>query len=94
MIFKRFLQSSSKQIGFAFDIDGVLLRGKNPIPGASEALRLLNNSKIPYILLTNGGGNLESERVNFISEKLKVAISPLQIVQSHTPFKASFGSQI
>ncbi|CCC69532.1 hypothetical protein NCAS_0C05420 [Naumovozyma castellii] len=88
MIFKRFLQSSSKQIGFAFDIDGVLLRGKNPIPGASEALRLLNNSKIPYILLTNGGGNLESERVNFISEKLKVAISPLQIVQSHTPFKA------
>ncbi|CDO94966.1 unnamed protein product [Kluyveromyces dobzhanskii CBS 2104] len=75
-------------IAFAFDIDGVLLRSKTPIPGASEALKLLNNEKIPYIMLTNGGGVLEKQRTEFLSDALDVEISPLQIVQSHTPFKA------
>lgn len=88
MIFKRFLQSASKNIAFAFDIDGVLLRSKTPIPGAAEALKLLNEHKIPYILLTNGGGQLEKERVEFISQSLNVPISPLQIVLSHSPYKA------
>lgn len=88
MLFRRFVQTSSKQIGFAFDIDGVLLRGGTPIAKAGDALKLLNDSKIPYVLLTNGGGKLEADRVKFISETLDVPISPLQIVQSHTPYKA------
>lgn len=40
-------------IGFVFDIDGVLLRGKKPIPSARAALDLLNDHSIPYIFLTN-----------------------------------------
>lgn len=84
---RRFLSSSTREIAFAFDIDGVLLRGTKPIAKAGEALKLLNKNKIPYILLTNGGGLMESERVNFISNALNVEISPLQIVQSHTPYK-------
>ncbi|SCU92920.1 LAMI_0E12574g1_1 [Lachancea mirantina] len=72
---------------FAFDIDGVLLRTKTPIPGASEALKLLQKEKIPFILLTNGGGTLEEQRAAFISDTLGVPLSPLQIIQSHTPFK-------
>lgn len=73
---------------FAFDIDGVLLRSKTPIPGASDALKLLKQERVPFILLTNGGGQLENQRTEFISDALGVEISPLQIVQSHTPFKA------
>lgn len=80
----RFIHSD---VGFAFDIDGVLLRSKTPIPGASEALKLLQHHKVPFILLTNGGGTLENQRTEFISKALDVPISPLQIVQSHTPFK-------
>ncbi|QLG74039.1 hypothetical protein HG535_0F05510 [Zygotorulaspora mrakii] len=91
MLFKRFLQHSAKKIGFAFDIDGVLLRSKNPIAGAGEALRTLNKNKIPYILLTNGGGQLEEERAAFISKVLEVPISPLQVVLSHSPYKALVG---
>lgn len=87
MIFKRLLQSSSRNIAFAFDIDGVLLRSKTPIPGASEALKLLHDRKVPFILLTNGGGQLEEQRVSFISKALNVPLSPLQIVLSHTPYK-------
>ncbi|CCF59455.1 hypothetical protein KAFR_0H00460 [Kazachstania africana CBS 2517] len=84
---RRALCTASKPIGFVFDIDGVLLRGKNPIPSASKALSLLNDIKIPYILLTNGGGKLETERAKALSRTLNVEISPLQIVQCHTPFK-------
>ena len=87
MISKRFFQTSAKKIAFAFDIDGVLLRGKKPIPGASDSLKLLNQNKIPYILLTNGGGLSEKARTDFISSQLDVDVSPLQIVQSHTPYK-------
>ncbi|CAI4555107.1 BGP_1a_G0033810.mRNA.1.CDS.1 [Saccharomyces cerevisiae] len=88
MIGKRFFQTTSKKIAFAFDIDGVLFRGKKPIAGASDALKLLNRNKIPYILLTNGGGFSERARTEFISSKLDVDVSPLQIIQSHTPYKS------
>lgn len=87
-ICRRFYSKLRKEIAFVFDIDGVLLRGKKPIPGAKEALKLLNNYRIPYILLTNGGGITEGKRVEFISSQLQCEISPLQIVQSHTPMKA------
>ncbi|EJS42833.1 YKR070W [Saccharomyces arboricola H-6] len=88
MIPKRFLQTCSKKLAFAFDIDGVLFRGKKPIPGASDSLKLLSQNKIPYILLTNGGGLSEKARADFISSQLDVDVSPLQVVQSHTPYKS------
>lgn len=81
------IRSLHTDIAFAFDIDGVLLRSKTPIPGASEALKLLQQHNVPFILLTNGGGTLESQRTDFISKALDVSLSPLQIVQSHTPYK-------
>lgn len=34
--------------GFAFDIDGVLLRGHKPIPKSREALIELKKNKIPF----------------------------------------------
>lgn len=88
LIRRRFLHNPKKEIAFVFDIDGVLLRGKKPIPRASEALKLLNSHKVSFILLTNGGGVTEKQRVEFISSQLNVDLSPLQIVQSHTPMKA------
>ncbi|KAK4232235.1 HAD-superfamily hydrolase [Podospora fimiseda] len=77
----------SPAFGFAFDIDGVLLHEKNPIPGATEALRLLDRYRIPYIMLTNGGGKRESERVADLNEKLRIKITTESFVQSHTPFQ-------
>ncbi|KAF9886081.1 hypothetical protein FE257_012016 [Aspergillus nanangensis] len=71
---------------FAFDIDGVFLRSAKPIPGAAESLALLKQQGIPFILLTNGGGKHETERVAEISEKLRVPLDPSLIVQSHSPF--------
>ncbi|KAL8913565.1 MAG: hypothetical protein Q9171_001649 [Xanthocarpia ochracea] len=67
-------------------IDGVLLRSSNPLPGAQQALSLLQRLRVPFILLTNGGGKHERDRVAELSRLLSVSISPDMFVQSHTPF--------
>ncbi|KAK8099323.1 HAD-superfamily subfamily IIA hydrolase [Apiospora kogelbergensis] len=72
---------------FAFDIDGVLLHVAKPIPGATETLRYLQKHQIPFILLTNGGGKHEKDRVADLSSKLNVELSTENFVQSHTPFQ-------
>ncbi|KAI9367183.1 HAD-like domain-containing protein [Aspergillus egyptiacus] len=84
----RNLSSAPKvpDFAFAFDIDGVLLRSSKPIPGAAESLALLKKEGIPFILLTNGGGKHETERVAEISEKLQVPLDAGVIIQSHSPF--------
>ncbi|KAI1825806.1 HAD-superfamily subfamily IIA hydrolase [Xylaria intraflava] len=72
---------------FAFDIDGVLLHVAKPIPGATETLQYLQRHHIPFILLTNGGGKNEDDRVQDLSERLGVPLSTDNFVQSHTPFR-------
>lgn len=67
-------------------IDGVLLRSSKPISGAAESLSLLKQQGIPFILLTNGGGKHETERVVEINEKLQVQLDSSAIIQSHSPF--------
>ncbi|CUM64533.1 uncharacterized protein PRCAT00002139001 [Priceomyces carsonii] len=83
-----FSRRLSSDIAFVFDIDGVLVRGSHPLPKAKEALELLNKHKVPFILMTNGGGYSEKIRTDFLSSKIGFLISPLQLVQSHTPMKA------
>ncbi|EIW82570.1 HAD hydrolase [Coniophora puteana RWD-64-598 SS2] len=76
-------------ISFAFDIDGVLIRGEEPIPAARKALSILDGDnewgmKIPYILLTNGGGVGEEERCRRLSKQLGVQIPVDRYIQAHT----------
>ncbi|KAI0886144.1 putative HAD superfamily hydrolase [Annulohypoxylon maeteangense] len=72
---------------FAFDIDGVLLHVAKPIPGATYALKHLQEHNIPFILLTNGGGKHETDRVKDLSNRLGVHLTTDNFVQSHTPFQ-------
>ena len=64
-----------------------MLHVAKPIRGASETLQYLNDHNIPFILLTNGGGMREVDRVNDLSEKLGVHLTTDNFVQSHTPFR-------
>ncbi|TFK18971.1 HAD-superfamily hydrolase [Coprinopsis marcescibilis] len=79
-------------LGFVFDIDGVLIRGPHVLPAAKQALKTLQGdnpfkTKIPYILLTNGGGVTEEERSKRLSDKLEVPIHEAQYIQAHTVIK-------
>ncbi|KAI7737291.1 hypothetical protein M8C21_032444 [Ambrosia artemisiifolia] len=78
--------------GIAFDIDGVILRGRTPIGDSPKALKRLYDDdsgslKIPYLFLTNGGGIPETRRAAELSRLLGVNIDPIQVVQGHSPFK-------
>lgn len=84
---------AAKNMAFAFDIDGVLVHGSRLIPEAARVMEFLNGDnelgiKFPYILLTNGGGKTEANRVEELSGILKSPISTDQFIQSHTPMQA------
>ncbi|XP_021888648.1 uncharacterized protein YKR070W-like, partial [Carica papaya] len=72
--------------GIAFDIDGVILRGRLPIGGSPQALRRLygdsasRNLEVPFLFLTNGGGIPESRRAIELTELLNVEIRPAQLL--------------
>ncbi|GAV46817.1 hypothetical protein ZYGR_0A04140 [Zygosaccharomyces rouxii] len=77
---------------FAFDIDGVLVKGPETIPQGPEALRMLNghnkyNIKVPYIFITNGGGRSEKARCRDLSKRLGITVTEDQVIQGHTPMK-------
>lgn len=81
---------------FAFDIDGVLVRGPETLSYGVEAVRYLDgenpyNIKVPYIFVTNGGGKHESVRAEDLSKRLQTEITCNQIVQGHTPMKELAG---
>ncbi|VDB95371.1 unnamed protein product [Peniophora sp. CBMAI 1063] len=86
----RFISKSvHPPLAFAFDIDGVLIRGSLVIPEAKRALAILEgdnefNKKIPYVLMTNGGGVGEADRCRRLTKTLGVEIKPSMLIQAHT----------
>jgi HAD superfamily hydrolase (TIGR01456 family) len=79
--------SSKPTFGVVFDVDGVLLRGKNAIPGAREVIDDLKKNEIPFAIMTNGGGYLEEKKAKQVSEILGTEISTDIMCMSHTPMK-------
>ncbi|GFR88575.1 cat eye syndrome critical region protein 5 [Elysia marginata] len=76
--------------GFLFDIDGVIVRGRKPLPFAKEAFSLLTENKkfkIPTLFVTNAGNSLRSRKAQQLSEWLEVEVSEEQVVLSHSPLK-------
>ncbi|PHH82293.1 hypothetical protein CDD82_6473 [Ophiocordyceps australis] len=82
------------EIGFAFDIDGVLYQGVNAIPGTPLLLAGLNNKRARYIFLSNGGGTLEEVKAESLGTRMhlsKISRNRLitgRIILSHTPMRA------
>ncbi|KAJ1932496.1 hypothetical protein FBU59_006354, partial [Linderina macrospora] len=77
----------------AFDIDGVLIKGKRTLDEGRRALEMLNGNnvfgkRIPFVLLTNGGGVTEADKAADISKRLGVEIKPEQVILSHSPMQA------
>ncbi|KAJ3330125.1 Haloacid dehalogenase-like hydrolase domain-containing 5 [Blyttiomyces sp. JEL0837] len=72
------------RIALAFDVDGVLIRGKNVLPHASRTLQRLRKLNVPYIFLTNGGGTTEELKAKEWSQ-MGLDVTPNQVILSHSP---------
>ncbi|NXN88993.1 HDHD5 hydrolase, partial [Bombycilla garrulus] len=77
--------------GFLIDIDGVLVRGKTPIPAARRAFQKLVNSQgqflVPVVFVTNAGNCLRQKKADQLSHLLGVPISQDQVMMSHSPLR-------
>lgn len=85
--------NSKPQPGFGllFDIDGVLVRGRMPIPAAKKAFDKLVNSQgqfvVPIVFVTNAGNCLRQTKADQLSHILGVHITQDQVIMSHSPLR-------
>ena len=77
-----FLQPQPR-FGLLFDIDGVLVRGRMPIPAAKKAIEKLVDSQgkfvVPVVFVTNAGNCLRQTKADQLSHILGVAVSYLSV---------------
>ncbi|KAE8293662.1 Haloacid dehalogenase-like hydrolase domain-containing 5 [Larimichthys crocea] len=87
-------QSNSKpqpSFGLLFDIDGVLVRGRMPIPAAKKSFEKLVDSQgqfvVPVVFVTNAGNCLRQTKADQLSHILGVPITQDQVIMSHSPLR-------
>uniref|UniRef100_A0A3Q3KEF5 Haloacid dehalogenase-like hydrolase domain-containing 5 n=1 Tax=Monopterus albus TaxID=43700 RepID=A0A3Q3KEF5_MONAL len=78
--------------GLLFDIDGVLVRGRLPIPAAKKAFEKLVDSQgqfvVPVVFVTNAGNCLRQTKADQLSHILGVPVSyQTQVIMSHSPLR-------
>uniref|UniRef100_UPI003AACEFA7 haloacid dehalogenase-like hydrolase domain-containing 5 n=1 Tax=Centroberyx gerrardi TaxID=166262 RepID=UPI003AACEFA7 len=77
--------------GLLFDIDGVLVRGRTPIPAAKQCFRNLvdrkGRYKVPVVFVTNAGNCMRQTKAEQLSHLLEVEVSPDQVMLSHSPLR-------
>ncbi|XP_022069448.2 haloacid dehalogenase-like hydrolase domain-containing 5 [Acanthochromis polyacanthus] len=77
--------------GLLFDIDGVLVRGRAPIPAAKQCFRNLvdrnGKYKVPVVFVTNAGNCMRQTKAEHLSHLLEVEVSPDQVMLSHSPLR-------
>ena len=89
---KASLSTVSPKFGLVFDIDGVIVRGKNVLPSAPEAFQQLYSTeerrwRVPAIFLTNAGNSLRQKKADQLSNWLNIPVTEDQVVMSHSPLK-------
>lgn len=79
------------KFGILFDIDGVIVRGKQVLPSAKKAFKLLTDEsgkfRVPVLFVTNAGNMLRQGKAKQLSKWLDVQVEPEQVVMSHSPLK-------
>lgn len=64
--------------GLLFDIDGVLVRGRTPIPAAKQCFRNLvdrnGKYKVPVVFVTNAGNCMRQTKAEHLSHLLDVEV--------------------
>uniref|UniRef100_A0A7S3AAP9 Uncharacterized protein n=1 Tax=Rhodosorus marinus TaxID=101924 RepID=A0A7S3AAP9_9RHOD len=74
-----------EDFGVVFDIDGVLIRGKQRLKGGKEAVEYCEEYGVPHVFLTNNAMDLESVRADYLSSVLGAEIHANRMICAHTP---------
>ncbi len=61
------------------DVDGVLLRGYDPLPGAAEFIDTLHRDRFPFSVLTNDGCHSPEEKSGFLRD-CGIRVEPEDII--------------
>jgi len=80
---------SQNKFGLLFDIDGVLLRGKTPIPEAIDAMKMVYKDGqfvVPTVFCTNAFGHRE-RKVASLEAALNIKVDPDQVIMSQSPLE-------
>jgi len=87
--------ASKKEFAIVFDIDGVLIHDGTVIDGVPEIIKSLHDHHIPFVFVTNGGGETESERAGRLSKLFGLTIDPSRVIMAHTPLtkRSLFGNE-
>jgi len=84
---------------YLMDMDGVLVRGRTPIPGAVEVIRRFNEEGTPYLVLTNNplytpgdlAHRLQSEGLNVPADRIFTsALATARFLSSQRPSGKAF----
>lgn len=90
-LFSRTYSQGPSPFGLLFDIDGVLVRGRTPIPAAKQCFRNLvdhnGKYKVPVVFVTNAGNCMRQTKAEHLSQILDTAVSPDQVMLSHSPLR-------
>lgn len=83
--------SVKPKFGLLFDIDGVIVRGKNVLPPVPEAFKQLQGKdgkfRVPTIFVTNSGNALRSEKAADLTKWIGMEVKESQVVMAHSPLK-------
>lgn len=81
--FEDVAEQNRRLFGLLFDIDGVLVRGRTPIPAAKQCFRNLVDGdgkyKVPVVFVTNAGNALRQTKAEQLSHLLDVEVRCLTI---------------
>lgn len=71
-------QCGPNSFGLLFDIDGVLVRGRTPIPAAKQCFRKMVDGngkyKVPVVFVTNAGNCVRQTKAEQLSHLLEVEV--------------------
>ncbi|XP_003707869.1 haloacid dehalogenase-like hydrolase domain-containing 5 [Megachile rotundata] len=83
--------SSKPKFGLLFDIDGVIVRGKNVLPPVPEAFKRLQGKdgkfRVPTVFVTNSGNALRSQKALDLSKWIGYEVKESQVIMAHSPLK-------
>ncbi|XP_076752051.1 haloacid dehalogenase-like hydrolase domain-containing 5 [Xylocopa sonorina] len=83
--------SSKPKFGLLFDIDGVIVRGKNVLPPVPEAFKQLQGKdgkfRVPTVFVTNSGNALRSQKAADLTKWIGLEVKESQVIMAHSPLK-------